>query len=254
MVEFVPVADLVLRAPHAPGDFRRVVAGACAQSGFQRCHVRRQDENADHVVRQCVAQLPVALPVDVEHHVEACRQRGLHRCARRAVGVAAEHLRPFQQSVRCHQAGERCLGAKMIVHAVGFAGPRRACRDADRQAQCGIAVDQRIRDGGLARAGWGGQHQAKAASRDHGHRGQAGRKREVFGTGAGGCTLMVPSVAVVASAPPRRGPHLGTGGACARVIAGRPLPAGGRLAMTAAMTGAGHGTAAARHGSPLSRG
>ncbi len=42
----------------------------------------RQDEDADHVVAGDLAQLLRALPVDVEQHVAAGRERGLATAAR----------------------------------------------------------------------------------------------------------------------------------------------------------------------------
>ena len=165
----VPMADLVARQLHAPGDLCRIVAGAAAQTALQRGQRRRQDEHADHVAGQCRAQLAMALPVDVEHHVLAGTQRLLHRRARRAVAMPAEHAGPFQQFARRDHAVELRLVAEVIVHAVGFAGTRRARRDADRTPQIRLARQQCIGDRGLAGTGRCGQHQTHAASCDGRH-------------------------------------------------------------------------------------
>ena len=165
MVEFRPMADLVARQPHATGDLRRIVARSMAQPALQRGQRRRQDEHADHVFGQRRPQLPMALPVDVEHHVLAVAQRLLDRCARRAVAVPAQHACPFQQFARRDHAVEFRLVAEVIVHAVRFAGTQRARGDADRAPQIRLARQQRIGDRGLAGTGRCRQHQAHAAPR-----------------------------------------------------------------------------------------
>ena len=56
---------------------------------------------------------PEPLPVDVEHHVLARRQRCLDRRARRAVGVrAAQHRGPLQQIAIPFRRRERVLQMK----------------------------------------------------------------------------------------------------------------------------------------------
>src|SRR3546814_5198590 len=77
----------------------------------------RQDEHADEVVARRLAQLLGALPVDVEWHVAAALQRGLHRRARRAV-VVAEHHRMLQQLAARNHRGEALLPDEEVVLAL----------------------------------------------------------------------------------------------------------------------------------------
>ena len=63
---------------HAPGDLRRVIAARL--QAFQQ-HVERGgfDEDADDIARQCRADLPVALPVNIEQHVARLLKHRFHR-------------------------------------------------------------------------------------------------------------------------------------------------------------------------------
>ena len=108
----------------------------------------------------------MALPVDVEHHILADTKRLLHRRARRAVAMPAEHAGPFQQFAGRDHAVESRLIAEAIMHAVDFAGTRQARGDADRKPQVGLARQQCIGNRRLAGTRRGGQHQADPAPCD----------------------------------------------------------------------------------------
>ena len=86
----------------------------------------------------CCLELARALPVDVEQHVLAGRERGHHRRLRRGVEVAV-HLGPFEQLAGRLHALERGRVDERVVAAVDLAAPRLArghaiptCADPDR--------------------------------------------------------------------------------------------------------------------------
>ena len=115
MVELVPVPHLRPGGDHAAGDLVLRVLVAAAQPAFQLRQARRQQEDADHVGRHGLLQLPVALPFDVEQHVPAGGQRRFHRRARRAVGPAEEG-RMFQERAGGDAIGELFRRLEEVVH------------------------------------------------------------------------------------------------------------------------------------------
>jgi hypothetical protein len=175
VIELAGMRDFVLRLRHARGDLRRRVA-ARTQARGQRIEIGRGDEHADGLRRQRRLHLPVALPVDVEQHVLAARQRRFHRPARRAIG-AAEDARIFQEFVVLNHRVETFLVDEMIMHAVSLTRPRGAGGGADGEGQPVVARQQRARNRGLAGARGGGQHQTNTLIQYFGPARAAARSR-----------------------------------------------------------------------------
>ena len=122
---------------HLVGILRAACAGALQLGGR-----RRQDEDADDIGRRLLAQLLGALPVDVEQHVPARRQRRFDRRARRAVAIV-EHVGPFQQFAgvdhrRRNRAGRRSGSRgrrfRPAAAAASSPTPTARCRDPLRAA------------------------------------------------------------------------------------------------------------------------
>src|SRR3546814_10323870 len=84
LIIFRPMADLGLGAGHAPGDDIVRIGTARAQAALQLRHRRGQDEDADQIGEHLLlAKLLRALPIDVEQHVMAAREHGVHGCGGR---------------------------------------------------------------------------------------------------------------------------------------------------------------------------
>ncbi len=124
VVVLAPVLDLGGRGRHAVRHDGLRVLVARLEPPLQRLAVGRQDEDAHHVAREALLELPCALPVDVEQHV-ACRPSGPRAPAPCGVRVElAEHLRPFEQLAPALQPLELCLVDEGVVGAVHLAAPR----------------------------------------------------------------------------------------------------------------------------------
>src|SRR3546814_20582686 len=62
------------------------IGTARAQAALQLRHRRGQDEDADQIGEHLLlAKLLRALPIDVEQHVMAAREHGVHGCGGRAI-------------------------------------------------------------------------------------------------------------------------------------------------------------------------
>ena len=139
---------------HPALNFRTMIAGSANQPGPQSGQIRWQDEHADDVGRQFLPQLPVPLPVDVEHHVAAFGQRFLHRRPGRSIRVRAlQHPGPFQQRVIPQRLLELRFSQEVIMNAVDLLRPPSARCHADRPFQQRLGRQQRFGDRGLTSPG-----------------------------------------------------------------------------------------------------
>ena len=75
-----------------------------------------------------------ALPVDVEQVVRAVLQRAVDGVDGGSVAVAVND-RPFRELLPLDHARELVVGDELVVHAVAFAGARRAGRVRHREDQ-----------------------------------------------------------------------------------------------------------------------
>src|SRR6266581_9428618 len=87
IVVLPPGRDLLARPRQPAGDLDGRVAVALSEARVEIFHGRRHDEYR-HGLRVPLAQLPGAVRVDVEQHVEPAAERALERLHRRAVVIA----------------------------------------------------------------------------------------------------------------------------------------------------------------------
>ena len=144
------------------------VLAARPQTLLQGLAVRRQDEHAYHVLAHPLLELAGPLPIDIEEHVIARVERGLHGCLRRRIAIAV-NLGPLEQLAGPLEPLELGRVDEVVVPTVHLSAPRLARRHGHRHAQAGVGCQQPPCQRGLARARWRGQHQQQAAPRDARH-------------------------------------------------------------------------------------
>jgi hypothetical protein len=106
-----------------------------------------------------------ALPVDVEQHVAAGQQCGLHGRARRAVEMI-EHPGMLEELAAPDHAAEGCGVDELVVDAVLLAGPARPRRRRDAQLDLLVIVEELPRQSRLAGARGRRQDEHQAAPLD----------------------------------------------------------------------------------------
>ena len=126
---------LVARHLQPPLNRLLAVLAAAAQPLLEHLERRRQHEDADGL-DAARPHLPRALHVDHQHHVAARRRASRSVSAAHGAVEVAEDVGPLQELARAAIiASNRCAGHEIIVHAVGFPGPRGARRVGARQRE-----------------------------------------------------------------------------------------------------------------------
>ena len=166
IVELAVVAHLFPGPGQTLLDHVVVVRGAGAQTLGQGLQARRQDEDAGRL-RQQVADLGGALPVDLENHVLAAAQRLRHPVGAGAVEVA-EHLGVLQEPALFHHAHEGLAAGEVVIDPFHFALPARPGGVRYGDTQAGQLFHQRRHQGSFTGAG-GGRHNIKSAFVGHTH-------------------------------------------------------------------------------------
>ena len=148
-------------ARHAPVDRLGGVLSARFQALAKLLERGRQDEDAHHV-REELAQLLRALPIDLQEHVMVAGELGLDPLARGAVVVAVD-VRVLEEFVRGDHFLEFRARDEEVIDAVLLARARRARGPRRRQVDVRLALQQSIHERGLAGAGRGDNHEEVAA-------------------------------------------------------------------------------------------
>ena len=143
------------------GDDLGAVCAAVAQPLLQRQARGRQDEDGD-ALGHLGAHLARALPVDLEHDVEARAEGVLQRAEAGAV-VVVEHRGVLEEGAVAHHLPEAFAIDEMIVVSVDFVRPLRARGVRDADAQLRLAFEQRLDEAGLAGARGRGDHEQMTA-------------------------------------------------------------------------------------------
>ena len=165
VVVFGPMAEFVGGARHTAGDDLVAILGPGMQPAPELFDRGRENEDADDVVTGVLHQLLSALPVDVEQHVAARRERGLDLCLGCSVVVAEDH-RMLEKRVREDHLGKPRLIDEHVVTAIDLARPRRPRGDRDRHLEIVLALEEPARERRLAGARGRGQDQHQAAPGD----------------------------------------------------------------------------------------
>ena len=140
------MADFCGGAAHPPQYHLFAIGRAGAQTALQLGHRWREDEDAHDIAARALIKLLRALPVDVEQHVPAGCQRGFNGGARRAIAMA-ENMRPFEEFMVRHHLPEPVERDEMIILAIHFTRPGRACGAGNGHGQAAIIRQQLARNG-----------------------------------------------------------------------------------------------------------
>ena len=145
---------------------RRRFRAAFRQAAAQLLEVRRHDENIGQRLADksivALADRGRALRVDVDQHIDAAFQICHDRFAQRAV-ILSVHLGVLQKLSRLDPGEKICLGKKLIIFAIDFAGARRARRAGDGINKFG-RLAERVTERRFARAGWRGDDEKNSVS------------------------------------------------------------------------------------------
>ena len=161
VIVLAPMAHLVGGTVHAIADRLLAVGAAGSQAALQLHQRRRQDVDADDILRIARLQLLRALPVDVEQHVTALVHRLPNGASRRAVALA-EDVRPLDQRMVGDELVEGFFIDEMIVDSVGLAGARRARRRGDGKRDAAVLGEDTAGHRGLARPRRRREHEQQA--------------------------------------------------------------------------------------------
>ena len=161
------------------------------ESLLERPPCRRQDEDGAGL-RQALADLAGALPVDLQKHEASGRQRIANRLHAGAVEIVV-HLGVLQKLAALHHFPESLGGDEVVIAAVDFGRPGLARGVGDRESEPRLALHQRLDEAGLAGARGGGNHVQTSGFGRHG---------STFYTGAQGFGMAVSIIASLSQAVP----------------------------------------------------
>src|SRR5882672_1500403 len=156
IIKFRHVADFFARVPQPALDRLLRILSAPPQALLELAEDRRRRKNEDaHRIGEGLADLPGALPVDLEHDVEIPGARLLDPSLRRPVAVAV-HFRRLQEIAALEHRVEGLAVDEMVFAAVLLAGTRGPRRVRDREREPLVLGERGFHQRGLARARGGG--------------------------------------------------------------------------------------------------
>src|SRR6266540_2487764 len=167
IVVLPPGRDLFARPGEPAGDLDGRVAVALSQPRLELLHGRRHDEHR-HGLRVPLAQLPGAVRVDIEQHVEPAAERSLEHLHRRAVVIAVDSG-PLREPVLVAHVEEFSLAHEVEIGAVDLARAGQPRRVRNRVEEIRHEPAHLVTERGLARPRGGRNHDQGAAPLDELH-------------------------------------------------------------------------------------
>src|SRR5712692_3383869 len=149
VVVLAPRGNFLARPVEPSHDLDGRVALPLPEARLQLLHGRRHDEDRNGLGIS-LAQLPRAMGVDVQDHVEPAVERALEGLGRGAVAIAV-HFRPLRELVLVAHGQELGLRHEVKVLAVDLARAGRPRRVRDRVEEIGHELAHLVAERGLAR-------------------------------------------------------------------------------------------------------
>src|SRR5882672_10201517 len=152
IIKLVAMRDLVARVPQPALDGLLAVLAPPPQAMLELAEDRRRRKDEDaHRVGKGLADLPGALPVDLQHDVEALGARFLDPSSRSAVAVAV-HLRRFEKVAALEHRVEGLAVDEMVFTAVQLARAGSPSGVRHRQREPLVVGERGFHQRGLARS------------------------------------------------------------------------------------------------------